>query len=142
MIRHSIPIVYPDECHPTRRVFTFSATEFDGSFDSILALSTRCCVSETTCTLHQERPLGGRGRAYRGEPSVRSLHADGRESNVSLRDLTPAGDVPGPWIAPEDRPTPPEAPPEDHGTEIAPDTSSNDTVSIDAPSDTSDGSKP
>lgn len=43
-------------------------------------------------------------------------HADGRESNVSLRDLAPAGDIPGPWMAPEERPTPPdtEAPPEDH----------------------------
>ena len=68
-------------------------------------------------------------------------HADSRESNVSLRDLAPAGDVPGPWIAPEDRPTPPDtkAPPEDHGTKIAPDTSSNDTVSVEALSDTSDG---
>ena len=68
-------------------------------------------------------------------------HADGRESDVSLRDLAPVGDIPGPWIAPEDRPNPPdtEDPPEDHGTEIAPDTSSNDTVSIEAPSDTSDG---
>ena len=48
-------------------------------------------------------------------------------------------------IASEDRPTPPdtEAPlPEDHGTEIAPDTSSNDTVSVEALSDTSDGPIP
>ena len=66
------------------------------------------------------------------------------ESNVSLRDLAPAGDVPGLWIAPEDRPTPPdtEAPLEDHGTEIAPDTLSNDIVSIEALSDTSDGPTP
>ena len=71
-------------------------------------------------------------------------HADGRESNVSIRDLALARDVPGPWIAPEDRPTPPdsEAPLEDHGTEIAPDTSSNDTVSNEAPLDTSDGPTP
>lgn len=52
---------------------------------------------------------------------------------MSLRDLAPAGDVPGPWMAPEDRPTHPdtEAPPEDH-----------DTVSVEAPSDTSDGLTP
>ena len=70
-------------------------------------------------------------------------HAD-RESNVSLRDLAPAGDVPRPWIARDDRPTPPdtEAPPEDHGTEITPDTSSNDTVSVEALSDTSGGPTP
>ena len=57
---------------PTRKVFTFPATEFGGSFASILALSTRYCVSETTCTLNQERSLGRRGRAYRVEPPVRS----------------------------------------------------------------------
>ncbi|CAE1168678.1 unnamed protein product [Acanthosepion pharaonis] len=43
----------------------------------------------------------------------------------------------GSWIAPEDRPTTPdtEAPPEDHDTEIVP-------VSVEAPSDTSDGPTP
>ena len=52
--------------------------------------------------------------------------------SVSFRDLAPVGDVPGLWIAPENRPTHPdtEAPPEDHGTEIAPDTWSCDTVSV------------
>ena len=62
-------------------------------------------------------------------------HADGRESNVSLRDLAPPRDILGLWMSPKDRPTPPdtEALPEDHGTEIAPNMSSNDTVSVKSP---------
>ena len=130
--------MYRHECHPTQKVFTFSAGALLPSWLSRpSAVFLRCHARYT-----KNDPLVDEVELIETNPLYALIrHADGRESNVSLRHLAPAGDVPGPWIAPEDRPTLPdtEAPPEDHGTEIAPDTLSNDTVFLEAPSDTSDG---